>query len=73
MPGTDRIRPAIFEVFARKNPNDLAGEDLRFNTKRQGFDDKIEPNNSLNNARSIHLPFSSGPITREYTNRAGGR
>jgi hypothetical protein len=51
--------PAIYEVFAAANPNDLAGAAVRYDSRADYDDTWAEPNNSLRKARQIHLPFSS--------------
>jgi hypothetical protein len=68
--GTDRIdlhdQPAIYEVFSFANPNDLGNSTVRFNGTTNYEDNWAEPNDTLNHARNISLPFDSIAIDR-YT------
>jgi hypothetical protein len=58
--------PAIYEVFTAANPNDLAGALVRYDARVDFNDTWAEPNNTLQTARYIDLPFdSSNP--RLYT------
>jgi hypothetical protein len=57
-------QPAIFEVFTTAHANDLVGATLRFKGKKP-YDDKwAEPNNTLNKAKKIDLPFDSIDVKR---------
>jgi hypothetical protein len=51
--------PAMYEVFAAANPNDLAGAVVRYDSRADYDDTWAEPNNTLRKARQLHLPFSS--------------
>jgi hypothetical protein len=51
--------PAVYEVFTASNPPDLAGAVVRYSTKADYNDTWAEPNNTLQTARHIHLPFDS--------------
>ncbi|HSG40427.1 MAG TPA: hypothetical protein VLE27_12375, partial [Thermoanaerobaculia bacterium] len=51
-------QPAAFELFGPGNPLDLAGRTLKFNAKAK-FEDEFENNDSLNQAKSINLPFNT--------------
>jgi hypothetical protein len=56
--------PALYELFDATKPNDLSNTTLRF-TGISSFDDNwAEPNNSLDKARQISLPFESKDIRR---------
>jgi hypothetical protein len=58
--------PAVYEVFTATNPNDLAAAVVKYNTKVDYDDTWAEPNNTVQTARFIDLPFdSSNP--RLYT------
>jgi hypothetical protein len=59
-------QPAVYEVFTPANPNDLAGDDVRFTGTTTYNDNWAEPNDTLAQARSISLPFNSIPVNR-YT------
>lgn len=50
--------PAIFELFGPGNPVDLSNDSVKFNAKAS-FGDQFENNNSLAQARSINLPFTT--------------
>jgi hypothetical protein len=57
-------QPAVYEVFVGNN--DLGNSTVRFNGTTNYEDNWAEPNDTLNHARNIGLPFDSIPITR-YT------
>lgn len=57
-------QPAVYEVFGTANPNDLAGDTVRFNGTTNYEDNWAEPNDTLGQARNISLPFDSIPVTR---------
>jgi hypothetical protein len=58
--------PAIYELFTATTPIDLANAQVLYNTKVDWEDTWAEPNNNLQTARYIDLPFdSSNP--RLYT------
>ncbi len=57
---------AIFEQFTTANPIDLDGSVQKyFGTVK--FRDRFENNDSINQARRIHLPFDSKDNLRRYT------
>ncbi len=56
---------AVYEVWNADNPVDIANKKVRYDVKTR-YRDRKEPNNSLNKARFIFLPFNSAPIWR-YT------
>ena len=51
-------QPAYYEVFDAGNPNDLAGDRVRFNASGN-YEDQFEPNDTLGTATNISLPFDS--------------
>jgi hypothetical protein len=57
-------QPAVYEVFTPANPNDLAGDDVRYSGTTTYDDNWAEPNDTLAQARSINLPFNSIPVNR---------
>ncbi len=57
-------QPAMYEVFSYSEPKDLADSTVRFNGTTDYNDNWAEPNNSLNKARKIKLPFDTTAIQR---------
>lgn len=57
-------QPAMYEVFSGVNPNDLNDSTVRFNGTTDYNDNWAEPNNSLNKARKVKLPFDTTAIQR---------
>jgi hypothetical protein len=64
----DRInlhnQPAMYEVFSYSDPSDLADSTVRFNGTTDYNDNWAEPNNSLNKARKVKIPFDTTAIQR---------
>lgn len=57
-------QPAMYEVFSGGDANDLADSTVRFNGTTDYNDNWAEPNNSLNKARKVRLPFDTIAIQR---------
>jgi hypothetical protein len=51
-------QPAIFELFGPGNPVDLANDSVKYNAKAK-FDDAFEGNDTIAQAESISLPFTT--------------
>jgi len=58
------FQPAVYEVFTTAHPNDLANDKLRYTGTTNYEDWWAEPNDSLNKARFVFLPFDSIPVWR---------
>ena len=64
-----QMQPAVYERFVAPtptspgSPNDLSNLTLRY-TPTTDYFERTEPNNSLDRARNVSLPFNTIPVTR---------
>lgn len=67
-------QPAVFELFSFGNPNDLANSIVRFNSTTDFKDNWAEPNDVIEEAREVNLPFDTCNARTQFSeiNPTGG-